>query len=172
MDNYYWLKNREDSAVIHYLKAENEYRDTMMAHVKPLEEKLFNEMKARIKEKDESVPYKLDDYYYYTRYEEGYEYPIFCRKKGSLQAAEEIVANGNELGKGHEFFSFFAETSPNHNIATLVMDTVGRRFYTLKFKDMTTGGMLHDKIGGTTGNVEWANDNKTILYGKFFLLTV
>ncbi len=165
-DDYYWLKNREDSAVIHYLKAENAYRDTMMAHTKTFQEKLFAEMKGRIKEKDESVPYKLDDYFYYTRYEDGAEYPIYCRKKGSLESAEEIIANGNELGKGHEYFSFFAETSPNHNIAALVMDTVGRRFYTVKFKDMLTGKMLTDKIAGTTGNVEWANDNKTVLYGK------
>ncbi len=166
VDDYYWLKNREDSAVIHYLKAENIYRDTMLAHTKTLQEKLFTEMKGRIKEKDESVPYKLDDYFYYTRYEDGAEYPVFCRKKGSLENPEEIIANGNELGKGHEYFSFFAETSPNHNIAALVMDTVGRRFYTVKFKDMLTGKMLTDRIGGTTGNLEWANDNKTVLYGK------
>jgi oligopeptidase B len=166
IDDYYWLKNREDSTVIHYLEAENNYRDTMMAHTKPLQEKLFSEMKGRIKEKDESVPYKLDDYFYYTRYEDGAEYPIYCRKKGSLENVEEIIANGNELGKGHEYFSFYVETSPDHNIATLIMDTVGRRFYTLKFKDMATGKMLSDKIGGTTGNVEWANDNKTVVYGK------
>ncbi len=165
-DDYYWLKNREDSAVINYLKAENTYRDAMLAHTKSLQDKLFAEMKGRIKEKDESVPYKLDDYFYYTRYEDGAEYPIYCRKKSSLENAEEIIANGNELGKGHEYFSFFAETSPNHNIAALVMDTVGRRFYTLKFKDMLTGKMLTDKIEGTTGNIEWANDNKTVLYGK------
>ncbi len=166
IDDYYWLKNREDSAVIHYLKAENIYRDTMLAHTKSFQDKLFAEMKGRIKEKDESVPYKLDDYFYYTRYEDGAEYPIFCRKKGSLENAEEIIANGNELGKGHEYFSFFAETSPNHNIAALVMDTVGRRFYSVKFKDMTTGKMLSDKIDGSTGNLEWANDNKTVLYGN------
>ncbi len=166
VDDYYWLKNREDSSVIQYLKAENIYRDTMLAHTKTLQEKLFAEMKGRIKEKDESVPYKLDDYFYYTRYEDGAEYPVFCRKKGSLENPEEIIANGNELGKGHEYFSFFAETSPNHNIAALVMDTVGRRFYTVKFKDMLTGKMLIDRIGGTTGNLEWANDNKTVLYGK------
>ncbi|MBL7859274.1 MAG: S9 family peptidase [Cyclobacteriaceae bacterium] len=166
IDDYYWLKNREDSSVIDYLKAENNYRDTILAHTKTFQEKLFAEMKGRIKEKDESVPYKLDDYFYYTRYEDGAEYPIYCRKKNSLENAEEIIANGNELGKGHEYFSFFAETSPNHNIAVLVMDTVGRRFYTIRFKDMLTGKMLPDKIDGTTGNVEWANDNKTILYGR------
>jgi oligopeptidase B len=166
VDNYYWLKNRDDSAVIRYLNAENKYRDTMLAHTKPLQEKLFNEMKGRIKEKDESAPYKLDNYYYYTRYEEGYEYPVFCRKKGSLEAAEEIIADGNELGKGHAYFSFFTHVSPDHRLAILVMDTVGRRFYTLKFKDLATGKMMPDKIENTTGNAAWANDNKTILYGK------
>ena len=164
IDNYFWLKNREDSSVINYLKAENKYLDTMLAHTKPLQEKLFVELRGRIKEKDESVPYKLDDYYYYTRFEEGSEYQIFCRKKGSMDAPEEIIGDGNKLGKGHEFFNFFAGDSPNHRIAHLVMDTIGRRFYTVKFKDMATGKMLSDKIGSTTGNVVWANDNKTVLF--------
>lgn len=166
IDNYFWLRQREDTAVVNYLKAENAYLDTMLAHTKGLQEKLFNEMKGRIKEKDESVPYKIDDYYYYSRVVEGGEYPIYCRKKGSLESAEEIIADGNELGKGHGYFSMFATTSPNHNLAVLAMDTVGRRFYTLSFKDMQTGKMLADKIPGTTGNFEWANNNKTIFYSK------
>ena len=101
VDNYFWLRNREDSTVVNYLKAENAYLDTMLAHTKGLQEKLFAEMKGRIKEKDESVPYKIDDYYYYSRVVEGGEYPLYCRKKGSLESAEEIIADGNELGKGH-----------------------------------------------------------------------
>ena len=91
IDNYYWMKNREDTAVIRYLNAENKYLDTMLAHTRTLQKKLYNEMKGRVKEKDESVPYHLDNYFYYTRFEEGYEYPIYCRKKGSLESAEEIV---------------------------------------------------------------------------------
>jgi oligopeptidase B len=166
IDNYFWLRNREDSTVVNYLKAENKYLDTMMAHTKAFQEKLFLEMKGRIKEKDESVPYKLDSYYYYSRQEEGGEYPIYCRKKGSLDAAEEIIANGNELGKGHGYFNLFTAPSPNHNMAVLAMDTVGRRFYMLTLKDMLTGKMLVDKIPGTTGNFEWANNNKTIFYSK------
>jgi oligopeptidase B len=166
IDNYFWLKNREDSAVINYLKAENKYLDTMMAHTKSFQEKLFTEMKGRIKEKDESVPYKIDDYYYYTRVIEGGEYPIFCRKKGSLEGTEEIIADGNVIGKGHGYFNMSASTSPNHNIAVLAIDTVGRRFYNLTFKDMLTGEMLADKIPGTTGNFEWANNNKTVYYSK------
>ena len=105
IDNYYWLKEREDSSVISYLNAENKYLDTMMAHTKALKEKLYNEMKGRIKEKDESVPYKDGDYFYYTRFEEGYDYPIYCRKKGSLEAAEEIIADGNALGKNQKYFN-------------------------------------------------------------------
>ncbi|HEY9048702.1 MAG TPA: S9 family peptidase [Ohtaekwangia sp.] len=164
VDDFYWLKNREDSAVIQYLKDENAYVDTMLAHTKPLQEKLFNEMKGRIKEKDESVPYRLDNYYYYTRYEEGYEYPIYCRKQGSLDAPEEIIANGNELSKGHNFFDIDTEVSPNHALASIITDTVGRRFYTLRFKDLKTGNLYPDKVGGTEGELVWFNDNKTILY--------
>jgi oligopeptidase B len=166
VDDYYWLKNREDSAVIQYLKAENAYVDTMLSHTKPLQEKLFTEMKGRIKEKDESVPYKLDDYYYYTRYEEGYEYPVFCRKKGSLDAAEEIIANGNDLSKGHNFFDIDIDVSPDHNLTSIIVDTVGRRFYTITIKDLKTGKVYADKIGGTEGQAVWYNDNKTILYVK------
>lgn len=166
IDPYYWLNQREDSAVIHYLEAENEYLDTMMAHTKPLQEKLFNEMKGRIKEEDQSVPYKLDNYYYYVRFEQGSEYPVFCRKRETLNGPEEIIADGNELGKGHEFFELHTQVSPDHTIANLVTDTVGRRFHTIKFKNLTTGKMLPDVIGGTTGNLEWANDNKNIYYTR------
>lgn len=166
VDNYFWLRNREDTAVVNYLKAENKYLDTMMAHTKPLQEKLFAEMKGRIKEKDESVPSKIDDYFYYTRFEEGGEYPIYCRKKGSLEGTEEVIANGNEMGKGHGYFSMFTDASPDHQLAAVIQDTVGRRFYTISVKDLKTGKMLSDKIGGTTGNMEWSNDNKFIYYSK------
>ena len=163
-DDYYWLRNREDAAVIQYLEAENRYVDQMMEHTKPLQEKLFNEMKGRIKERDESVPFKLDDYYYYTRYDEGYEYPVYCRKKGSLNVTEEIIANGNELSKGQSFFDLEIEVSPDHSIANIIVDTVGRRLYSIMFKDMKTGRMLPDKLHGTEGQVVWFNDNKTVLY--------
>jgi oligopeptidase B len=164
VDNYYWLKNRNDSAVINYLKAENAYLDTMMAHTRALQEKLFNEMRSRIKEDDSTVPYKLDDYYYYTRYITGGEYPIYCRKKGSLDAPEEIIADGNELGKGQSFLNFFISQSPDHNLIAIVMDTVGRNFYTVKFKDMKTGKILPDIIPDTRGGYVWTNDNRSLLY--------
>ncbi len=166
IDNYYWLKNREDSSVTNYLTAENKYLDTMMTGTKALQEKLYNEMKSRIKEKDESVPYKDRDYYYYTRFEEGYDYPIYCRKKGTLDAAEEVIANGNELGKNQKYFNMAITPSPQHDIVAFSIDTIGRRFYTIKFKNMTTGAMLPDQIGSTTGNVEWANDNATVFFGR------
>lgn len=164
IDNYYWLRNREDSAVIEYLKAENAYLDTMMAHTRTLQEKLFNEMRARIKEDDSSVPYKLDDYYYYTRYVEGGEYPVYCRKKGSMDAPEEIIVDGNEIGKDLKFLNLFTSVSPDHKLAAIIMDTVGRNFYTVKIKDMTTGNYLPDVIPDTRGGYVWTNDSKSILY--------
>lgn len=164
IDNYYWLKNREDTAVINYLKAENAYLDTMMAHTKAFQEKLFNELRSRIKEDDSSVPYKLDDYFYYTRYITGGEYPIYCRKKGSMDAPEEILVDGNELGKGQSFLNFFISQSPDHKLIAIVMDTVGRNFYTVKFKDLTTGKILPDVIPDTRGGYVWTNDNRSLLY--------
>ena len=166
IDSYYWMKEREDTAVINYLNAENKYLDTMTAHTKGLSEKLFTEMKGRIQEKDESVPFKDGDYYYYARYEEGYDYPIFCRKKGSLEGQEEVIANGNELSKNQKYFSLSIVNSPKHDLIALCVDTIGRRFYTIKVKNMTTGQMLADKMEGTTGNLSWANDNQTIFFSK------
>ena len=166
VDNYFWLRNSEDSAVVNYLKAENKYLDTMMAHTKAFQEKLFLEMKGRIKEKDESVPYKLDDYFYYSRVVEGGEYPIYCRKKDSMEGTEEIIADGNEMGKGHGYFNMGTDVSPDHTLCALVVDTVGRRFYSITVKDLKSGKLLTDKIGGTTGNMEWSNDNKYIYYSK------
>ena len=163
-DNYYWLNDRDNPEVIDYLTAENQYFDTMMAHTKGFQEKLFNEMRARIKEDDSSVPYKLDDYYYYTRYVEGGEYPIYARKKGSLDAPEEIVMDGNELGKGKSFLTFWTSVSPDHNLAAIIMDTVGRNFYTVMIKDLRTGEMLPDKIENIRSSAVWTNDNKSFYY--------
>ncbi|HMP99335.1 MAG TPA: S9 family peptidase [Cyclobacteriaceae bacterium] len=164
IDNYYWLNDREDQNVIDYLTAENNYLDTMMAHTRDFQEALFNEMRGRIKEDDSSVPYKLDDYYYYTRYVTGGEYPIYCRKKGSLNAPEEIIADGNEMSKNQAYFNLFTSVSPDHKLVALVMDTVGRNFYTVKFKEISSGKMLKDKIANTRGGYTWTNDNKSILY--------
>ncbi len=164
VDNYYWLNDRENPEVIDYLTAENQYFDTMMAHTKGFQEMLFSEMRSRIKEDDSSVPYKLDDYYYYSRYVEGGEYPIYARKKGSLDTSEEIIMDGNELGKGKSFLTFWTSVSPDHNLAAIIMDTVGRNFYTVMIKDLRTGEMLPDKIENIRSDAVWTSDNKSFYY--------
>jgi oligopeptidase B len=166
-DNYYWLNDRENPEVIAYLEAENEYTNAMMAHTKPLEDLLFEEIKGRIKQDDSSVPYKLDDYYYYTRFEEGKEYPIFCRKKGSLEGVEEITLDVNVAAEGHDYFSARGlRVSSGQDILAYAADTQGRRIYTIVFKDLKTGEMLADAIPNVTANTAWAQDNKTLFYAK------
>lgn len=166
-DYYYWLREREKPEVIEYLKAENAYTDTMMAPVKQFEESLFNEIKARIKQTDLSVPYKLDDYFYYTRYEEGKEYPIYSRKKGTLDAKEDVMIDGNKMAEGHGFFAIGSTAvSFGQDLLAFALDTVGRRFYTVRFRNLRTGEMLNDEIRATTANIAWANDNKTLFYTK------
>ncbi len=164
-DPYYWLNDRENPDVISYLTAENEYTAAVMANRKPLEEELFEEIKGRIKQTDLSVPYKLDDYYYYSRFEEGKEYPIFCRKKESLEADEHIILDANVLAEGHEYFAIGGMTiSFEQNLLAYATDTQGRRIYTIEFKNLETGELLGDTIAGVTGNMAWANDNRTLFY--------
>ena len=165
IDNYYWLNQRDNPEVIAYLEAENAYTDTMMAHTKKLQEKLFTEMKSRIKEDDSSVPYFLNGYYYYTRYEEGKEYAIYCRKKSSLDAPEEIMLDGNALAGGTSFFSVGDfSVSEDNKLLAYSTDTVGRRKYTIYFKDLKSGKLYSETISNTTGTVVWANDNRTLFY--------
>lgn len=167
VDNYYWLRDmdRKDPEVLAYLEAENAYTQHAMAHTKPLQETLFNELKGRIKEDDSTVPYFLDGYYYYTRYEKGKEYPIHCRKFGSLEAEEQILLEVNELAKGYSYYSVGGlSVSSNNNFLGFSEDTLSRRIYTIRFKNLTTGEFLADKIEGSSGNFTWANDNKTIFY--------
>ena len=167
VDDYYWLRERENPEVIAYLEAENAYTEAVMAHTADLREKLFEEIKARIKQTDLSVPFRLDDYFYYTKTEEGKEYPIYARKKGSLDADEEILIDVNEVAEGHGFTSVPRPAmSYDHNIMAFAADTVGRRFYTIRFKDLRTGEMLDDEIGPVTANVAWANDNRTLFYTR------
>ena len=166
-DNYYWLRDRNNPEAIAYLEAENEYTAAMTADTRGLQEKLFNEFKARIKQTDISVPYKKDDYYYYTRTEEGQQYPIYCRKKRSRQAAEQVMLDVNKVAEGHDFCSVRRpEISSGQDIMTYAVDTVGRRFYTIYFKNLTTGKLLDDVIPDVTGAMAWANDNKTLFYSK------
>jgi oligopeptidase B len=165
IDNYYWLNERDNPEVIAYLEAENTYKDAMLAHTKDFQEELYNEIVGRIKQTDMSVPYKDQEYYHYTRYEEGYEYPIYCRKEGSLDAEEEILLNVNEMARGYDFFSVAGySTSSNNNLIAYGVDTVSRRLYTLYFMDLTTGKVLEDKILNVSGRAAWANDNKTVFY--------
>jgi oligopeptidase B len=165
VDNYYWLNQRENPKVIEYLEAENAYKDAVMKHTEPLQEKLYDEIVGRIKQTDMSVPYKDNDYYYYTRYEEGGEYPIYCRKKETLEADEEILLNVNEMAKGYDYYSVAGHSvSTNNKLIAFGVDTVSRRKYTIYFKDLTTGELLPDKIPVTSGRATWANDNKTVFY--------
>ncbi len=167
VDDYYWLNDRENPDVIAYLTAENEYTEAQMAHVKGLEDALFEEIKGRIKEDDSSVPYRLDDYFYYTRYAEGQEYPIYARRRGSLDAPEEIVLDANALAKGHDFFAIGGRAvSSGQDILAFTQDTVGRRIYEIRFKDLTTGEMYEDVVSNVTSNIAWAEDNKTLFYTR------
>jgi oligopeptidase B len=167
VDDYYWLRERENPEVIAYLEAENAYVDAVMAHTEALQQKLFDEIVGRIKEDDASVPYLEDGYWYYSRYAEGSEYPIFCRKEGTLDAPEQILLDGNEEARGHEFFSVRGlATSSGSDVLAYAIDTVGRRKYTLRFRDLASGEDLPDVIPDITGNHAWANDNKTLLYTK------
>ncbi|MGH8003518.1 MAG: oligopeptidase B, partial [Limisphaerales bacterium] len=164
-DNYFWLRNRENPEVISYLEAENKYTEAVMKPTEPLQEKLYKEMLARIKETDLSVPEKIEDYYYYSRTEEGKQYPIYCRKKGSLEAAEEVILDVNELAAGHSFMKVGAhEQSPDHRYLAFSTDTAGAEKFTLQVKDLATGRLLADRISDTYYSVEWGNDNKTIFY--------
>ena len=167
VDNYYWLNDREDPEVVAYLESENEYTEAMLAHTKELQSELFDEIKGRIKQTDMSVPYKLDDYYYYTRYDEGKEYKIYCRKPGSLEGKEEVTLDVNALAEGHEYYSVRrTKISSGQNIMAYAVDTVGRRIYTIFFKNLDSGEILKDELTEVTPNFAWANDNKTLFYAK------
>ena len=167
IDNYFWLNQREDPKVIEYLKRENAYTDTIMSDTKELQEKIYNEIVGRIKQDDESVPYKDNGYYYYTRYEKGKEYPIYCRKKESLDADEEILLNINEMAEGYEYFQIGGfSISPDNRYIAYGVDTLSRRLYTLYIKDLQTGKLLPDAIPNTTGSATWANDNNTVFYAQ------
>ena len=165
IDSYYWLNDRENPEVIQYLKDENAYYEKMTAHTQTLQKDLFEEMKARIKEDDESVPYLYNGYYYITRFEKGKEYPIFSRKKGSLTANEEILFNCNEMAKGHSYFNLGGlNISEDNKLASFSTDVVGRRIYTLQVKNLETGELLADKVENVSGAAVWANDNQTLFY--------
>lgn len=166
IDNYYWLNERENPEVIAYLEAENQYADACLKHTEPLQEQLFKEITSRIKQDDNSVPIKIRDYYHYTRFEEGKEYPIYCRKKHSLEAEEEVILDGNVLAEGHAFFEIGeVSLSEDDRLLAYSVDIVSRRIYTVYVKDLQTGELVGEPIENTSGNVVWASDNKTLFYG-------
>ncbi len=166
-DNYFWLNDRENPEVIDYLKKENAYYKKMTAHTKQFQKELFEEMKGRIKEDDESVPYLYNGYYYITRFETGKNYPIYSRKKEIFTAKEEILFDCNQLAKGNPYFQLGGlSISPDNKLAIFSVDTVGRRIYTIQVKNLETGKILSDKIEKVTGSAVWANDNKTIFYSS------
>lgn len=167
IDNYYWLNQREDQEVLDYLTAENEYYQKLTAHTKPLQEALFEEMKSRIKEDDASVPYKYNGYWYITRYEKGKDYPIYARRKETMEAPEEILFDCNEMAEGHSYFHLSGlSISEDNKWASFGVDTVSRRQYTIQVKNLETGEILPLKIENTTGGSTWAGDNKTLFYTR------
>lgn len=175
VDHYYWMKLSEQQKdnptdeqavkVIDYLSQENAYLEAKMKHTEALQEKLYKEIIGRIKQTDESVPYRDNGYWYYTRFEEGQEYPIYCRRKGSMNAAEEVLFNVNEAAKGHEYYDEGdVSVSENNRLVAWSEDTVSRRRYTIYVKDIASGKLIGEPIPNTEGEITWANDNKTFFY--------
>ncbi|MEL6442087.1 MAG: S9 family peptidase [Cyanobacteria bacterium J06621_8] len=167
IDNYYWLRHQDKPEVIDYLEAENSYTEQQMQHTEELQQSLYDEMLSRIKETDLSVPYRIKDYFYYSRTEEGKAYPIFCRKYQSLDAAEEIILDQNQLAAEHEFFSLgVASVSPDQQILAYSVDTTGAEQYTLYFLDLKTKQLYSEAIADTYYSFAWGNDNQTAFYTK------
>lgn len=167
VDQYYWLRDRDNPEVIKYLEDENAYTKAVMAHTEALQERLFEELKGRVRQTDQSVPYRQGGYYYYTRLVEGKNYPIYARKRGSLDAPEEILIDGNALGEGKPFFQVMGwQISSGENLLAYAIDTIGRRISTIRIKDLRTGRDLADVIPRVTGNMAWAEDNRTLFYTK------
>src|ERR1700674_5256116 len=164
VDNYFWLRDKKNPEVKAYLEAENAYTDALMKPTEGLQKKLYDEMLSRIKETDVEVPYKEGDYFYYSRTEAGKQYQIRCRKKGSMDAPEEILLDVNELAKGQKFMSLGAfDVSDDGNLLAYTTDNTGFRQFTLAVKDLRSGKVLADHAE-RVGSVAWANDNKTIFY--------
>src|SRR5436190_1107258 len=164
VDDYFWLREKTNPAVMEHLKAEDAYAVTTMKPLEPLQQKLYKEMLSHIKQTDDTVPYRLGSYFYYSRTFEGKQYPVYCRKQGSLAAEEEVILDQNELAKGQKFMSVGAMApSDDGNLLAYSTDNTGYRQYTLQIKDLRTGSLFPEKIE-RVDNVVWATDNKTIFY--------
>ncbi len=180
IDNYHWIRlsDEQKSAknaegwpdtqtmeVVSYINKENEYTRNKLKHTEKLQKKLYNEIVGRIKKDDSSVPYYDNGYWYYTKYEKGKEYPIYCRKKETLENKEEVMIDVNLWAEGHDYFSLRnLSVSPNNKLLAFSVDTLSRRIYTMKVKNLETGELLGDEIHGTQGSAAWANDNTTFFY--------
>ena len=167
VDDYFWMRERDSAPVLEYLRSENRRTDDTLAGTVGLQEKLYSEMRSKVKEDDSTVPLPYDNYFYYVRFEQGKEYAVHARKKDSLTSPEEVLLNGNEMAKGFEFFELASvQPSPDHRYIAFATDTKGRRIYDLKFKDTKTGEFLKDKIEAVTPNFTWAGDSKTVFFVK------
>lgn len=165
VDPYFWLRDRENPAVMAYLEAENAYTQARMQHTEALQAALYTEMLSRIQETDLSVPYRKDDFHYYTRTETGKSYPIHCRKHGSLEAPEEVLLDQNLLAEGHDYFRLGVfQVSPDHRLLAYAIDTTGAELYTLHFLDLTTQSPLPETISETYYSFAWGNDSQTVFY--------
>ena len=167
VDPYYWLRDdeRRDPEVLAYLNAENAYREAALAPLAPLEDTLYAEIVARVKQDDSTVPFRKDGFWYYRRYEPGREYPVIARRAGSLEAPEQVLLDGNELAAGRDFYQIGSwEVSPDGHWLAWCEDTVGRREYRLRFRNLQSGEVLADEIDNVEPEVVWANDNRTVLY--------
>lgn len=165
LDEYFWMRDRDDPAVIAYLEAENAYTKAVMQPTEALQEQLYQEMLARIQETDLSVPYRKGNYYYYTRTAEGLAYPIYCRKQGSLDAEEEILLDENTLAAGHEYFDIGVfQVSPDHRVLAYATDTTGAELFTLYFLDLETRQLYSETIPEVYYSFAWGNDNRTVFY--------
>lgn len=165
IDNYFWLNERDNPKVIEYLNAENAYTEAVMKHTETFQNQLFDEIVGRIKKDDSSVPYKENGYYYYTRFEEGMEYPLYCRKKENLDSEEEIMLNVNEMAKDYAYYQVNGlNVSEDNQFLAYGVDTISRRKYTIYCKDLKTGKLLDDEISVTNGGSVWANDGKSLYY--------
>ena len=165
VDDYFWMRERDAPEVLDYLNAENDYTEAVMKHTEAFREKVYQEIKSRIKETDLSVPVRRGDYYYYYREEEGKQYKIYCRKKGSLESEEQILLDVNKLAEGKEFMNLGTyEISPDHSLLAYGTDDKGSERYDLKILNLETGELSPETIESMSGNAVWANDNRTLYY--------
>lgn len=166
VDEFFWMKERDSAPVLKFLEAENARVAEATADVQGLKEKMVQEMRSRVKEDDQTVPIKEGEFHYLTRFEKGKEYPIYLRRRGSPEAKDEVIADINDLAKGFDYYSASINVSPNHQVMALMVDTKGRRFYDIRFKNLVTGEFLSDQIPSTTGNLVWAKDNRTLFFSR------